>query len=238
MRMQSPFRFFGAPATKWLLIANIVLYFLDVGAAGENSIGRLKGWFGFTIDEGVYGGEIWRLLGFQFLHFSEWHLLSNMIGLFFFGAIVERTLGTKRFCWYYISCGIGGALFYTLLALFGVVGANGLLCGASAGIFGVLMALIIIAPDMKVMLLFPPIPLKMKTIGMIFLGIAVFSVLTDFNSNDGGEAGHLGGAIVGFLLMKFPRALDFVNGVGKPKRRKKTTGASKVKQNRGFSKFD
>lgn len=219
MRMRPPSRFLGAPATKWLLIANIVIYVLDV--AGSHSMGRFKDSFGFTIEEGIFGGEIWRLLTFQFLHFGGFHLFGNMLAVFFFGAFVERELGTKRFCWYYLLCGVSGALFYLLLSVLGVVDGGGLLCGASAGIFGILVALIIIAPDMRVMLLFPPIPMRIKTMGMIFLGIAVVAVLTDFNRNAGGEAGHLGGALMGYLLMKNPGWLGFVDGVGRRKGKKR-----------------
>lgn len=227
VRVKGPSRFLGAPATKWLLIANVVVFLLDQAGAGEGSMGRLKEMFGFTIADGIYGGEVWRLLTFQFLHFGGFHLFSNMLAVFFFGAFVERELGTKRFCWYYLLCGAAGALFYTVLALGGVVEGWGLLCGASAGIFGILVALIIIAPDMRVMLLFPPIPMKMRTLGLIFLGIAVVAVLTNFNNNDGGEAGHLGGAMMGFLLMRFPGLLSFVDGKGRVKRRK---GKPKVRQ--------
>jgi hypothetical protein len=104
---------------------------------------------------------------------------------------------------------VAGALAYTLLVTVGWLG-SGVLVGASAGIFGIIVALIVIAPDMRVMLLIPPVPLKMKTLGLIMLGVGIYTVITAGN-NAGGEAGHLGGALLGYFLMKNPRLLNWVD---------------------------
>ncbi len=205
-------RFAGAPVTKWLLIINIAIFMLDTVGAGERSFGRLTPYGFYSTDACFEFHQYWRLLSFQFLHANTMHLLSNMFGIYMFGGIVERVLGSKRFTAYYLLCGIAGALLYTLLAAVGWLGA-GWLVGASAGIFGILVALIVIAPDMQVVLLFPPIPMKMKTFGMLILGIGAYVVLTD-GDNSGGEAGHLGGALLGFILMKNPWMLNWVDGLG------------------------
>lgn len=204
-------RFAGAPVAKWLLILNIAIFFLDVFESSPQSLGRLTPYGLFSFGEHYYDGmvfrdtlaslELWRLIGFQFLHANIGHLFANMLGMFMFGGIVERALGSRRFLVYYLLCGVGGALFYALLASIGWLDP-GILVGASAGIFGMIVALIVIAPDMRVMLIIPPIPMKMKTFGMVVLGIGVFTVLTSGN-NAGGEAGHLGGALLGYVLMKY-----------------------------------
>lgn len=204
-------RFSGTPVAKWLLILNIAIFFYDVAGVGDYSWGRVTPHLLFSYGEwSYYGGvlndtlsslELWRLIGFQFLHADLSHLVANMLAVFMFGGIVERALGTIRFLVYYLICGVAGALFYSLLAYVGWLDP-GRLVGASAGIFGIIVALIMIAPDMRVTLIFPPIPMKMKTFGIVVLGIGVFTVLTS-GHNAGGEAGHLGGAFVGFLLMKY-----------------------------------
>ncbi len=204
-------RFVGAPVTKWLLIINIAIYALDFFGAGRHSVGRLTPYGAFEIGACFDFHQYWRLLSFQFLHASPMHLIFNMFAIYMFGGMVERVLGSKRFVAYYLLCGVAGALFYTLLALAGWLGM-GWLVGASAGIFGILVALIVIAPDMQVMLIFPPIPMKMKTFGMIILGIGVYTVLTS-GDNAGGEAGHLGGALLGFILMKNPWMLNWVDSL-------------------------
>jgi membrane associated rhomboid family serine protease len=58
-----------------------------------------------------------------------------------------------------------------------------------------------VAPHATIMLLFPPIPMRLRTAAWVFIGIAVWTVFTG-GHNAGGEAAHLGGAAVGFLLMQ------------------------------------
>ncbi|NJL31790.1 MAG: rhomboid family intramembrane serine protease, partial [Phycisphaerales bacterium] len=82
------------------------------------------------------------------------------------------------------------------------------LIGASGSIYGILLAAALVAPDMKVMLLFPPIPMKLRTMASVFLGIATLQVLVG-SANAGGEAAHLGGALLGFLLIKQPWLLGW-----------------------------
>jgi membrane associated rhomboid family serine protease len=72
--------------------------------------------------------------------------------------------------------------------------------GASAGVFGVLIAAVKIAPNMTVRMIFPPVSLRMTTLAWIFIGFAVLTIISK-GQNAGGEAAHLGGAFVGWLLM-------------------------------------
>jgi membrane associated rhomboid family serine protease len=80
------------------------------------------------------------------------------------------------------------------------------LVGASAGIFGVLIAAAHVAPNAMIMMMFPPVPMRLRTLAWVFIAIAVYTVFTR-GRNAGGEAAHLGGAIVGFLLMQGERIL-------------------------------
>ncbi|TVQ50481.1 MAG: rhomboid family intramembrane serine protease [Phycisphaerales bacterium] len=167
----------------------------------------------------IYNMEFWRLIGFQFLHSHDYfpHLLFNMIGLFFFGPLVERYLGSKRYLAFYLLCGIFGALLYVTLNVGGLVAQNvtgrpvaipGLLfndpstplIGASAGVFGVLMAGAKLAPNATVLLLFI-IPMKFKYLAYGLVAFALFIVITG-GRNAGGEAGHLGGALAGWYFIR------------------------------------
>jgi membrane associated rhomboid family serine protease len=167
-------------------------------------------WGCFTLGEGLYGLQLWRLVSFQFLHANFIHLLFNMIGLYFFGPFVESWWRGRRFAAFYLLCGVAGALGYVLLSrvpgLLGTTDATPLV-GASAGIFGILIATAVLAPDARVMLLFPPIEMKMRTFAIVFIGIAVYQIVSR-GENAGGEAGHLGGVVAGWLLMRFPGVLD------------------------------
>lgn len=180
---------------------------------------------------GVSGLQIWRFIGFQFCHASLNHILFNMIGLFFFGPIVERYLGAKRFTAFYLLCGVAGALLYLLLNFSGFIVATatngrvmipGLLfndpdmplVGASAGLFGVLIAAARLMPDAKVLLFFV-IPMKLKTLAYGLVLVATASVLFRWN-NAGGEAAHLGGALAGWYLIHRPdRLRSFFDFLGR-----------------------
>jgi MFS family permease len=136
--------------------------------------------------------------------------LFNCIGLYFFGPWMERWWGSIKFLGFYLLCGIAGAAFFTLLMLLKLVPGDihfPPLVGASAGIYGILIGVAVIAPDLRVMLLFPPIELSMRQLAIILMVISVGAILLNIGGNEGGEAGHLGGAILGFILMRYPRLL-------------------------------
>jgi len=120
---------------------------------------------------------------------------------------------------FYLLCGAAGAAFFTLLAQLGVLhppaGVASLddmpLIGASAGIYGILVGVALIAPNLRVMLYFPPIEMSMRQLAIAVLAIAAATVILGLGDNAGGEAGHLGGAILGFLLMRQPRLLGWAD---------------------------
>jgi membrane associated rhomboid family serine protease len=160
--------------------------------------------------------EVWRLVTFQFLHAGPMHLVLNMMGLYFFGPLVEQDLGRKRFIVFYLLCGAAGAVLYLVLVALGNIAAlagigpiPGLLfedwytplIGASAGVFGVLMACAAIAPNEIVHLIFPPIPMRLKTFAWGFFLIALVSLFLG-TANAGGEAAHIGGALAGWFLIR------------------------------------
>lgn len=166
--------------------------------------------------------QVWRFVTFQFLHSHDFmlHLVFNMIGLYFFGPIAEQYLGSRRlFLAYYLACGIAGAAMYLLLNLIGAAfpGAGYLLLvndiytplvGASAGVFGVLMAAAFIA-GRQTMLVFFVIPMRIDVGVYGFVGLATWNLIFG-GANAGGDAAHLGGAIAGFFLIRRPQLLiDF-----------------------------
>ena len=211
------------PVTKWLLIINAVIFLIDVfGRSPGEKLGPINEWGVFRIESGWFGGQLWQLLTFQFLHLSLAHVLFNSIAMFIFGPFVERHLGARRFIAYYLICGIAGGLFFVLLwwlGLFPKATVETPLLGASAGVFGLLFAVYRLAPNVQVQLLFPPITLTMRQLAMFASGYAVFMIIgglmfpdSPWFWNSGGEAGHLGGALMGLLLMRFPELLNWAEG--------------------------
>lgn len=205
----------------WLIIINSAVFI--VGAMWASSIGKWIHSFGyFSTFDVISRLEFWRVVTFQFLHANITHLFFNMIGLYMFGELVERALGFKKYAAFYLVCGIFGAMMYLTLNLLGsaasalnVMGIPGLLypvdstslfshsqlIGASAGVFGVIVAAAYISPDSVVNLLFPPIPLKLKVFAYGYVAIALVSLLIG-SRNAGGEAAHLGGAMAGFFFIR------------------------------------
>lgn len=198
------------PVVKWLLILNLGVFvlglLLDLRGAFE-AVGC------FTVEKGIMGFQIWRFITFQFLHGDFGHLLFNSIAIYFFGAFVEQQLRSRAFLAFYLLCGGAGALGYAVLVSInsdpdiGVVGASG-------GIFGILAVAALIAPDMRVQLLFPPVTLTMRLLAIIMLAWGAFVVLSG-GRNAGGEAGHLGGALAAFLMWKIPMLRQFLQNLAR-----------------------
>jgi membrane associated rhomboid family serine protease len=176
-------------------------------------MGPLEAWGYFSFTTAVGGLQVWRWITFQFLHASLGHIFGNMLGLYFFGSMIEQYLGRRKYLAFYLLCGIAGPIVYLFFAMTGILGTSLAtpMVGASAGVFGVLMAAATVAPNTTVMLLFPPIPMKLRTLALVLLGIAAFTVFTQ-GHNAGGEAAHLGGAALGFLLIRNPRLLGWAEG--------------------------
>jgi rhomboid family protein len=210
--------------TTWLIVINVAVFFADGISQRASpppqfdpeavetpaqvndwmiaSMSPVERWGYLSIDKAVRHGQAWRFLTFQFLHASVWHLVMNMLGLYFFGPIVEAQFGSRRYLGFYLLCGLAGAVSFVVLALSHVLHTNPAtpLVGASAGIFGLLVAAAIIAPDVELFYYIMPITIRMVAIfGML---MAAYAVLAYNQFNAGGEAAHLGGGVLGFLLMK------------------------------------
>ncbi len=196
--------------STWLIGACVVVFVLQSISPMVTRAGAL------TIGDGIAGGQIWRLITFQFLHGGLLHLAFNCYGLFLFGQMAERKIGRARFLAYYLLCGIGGGLGFVLLWASGIVDATQQtpLVGASAGLFGCIAAAMTLVPNRILQLALPPIDITIFRFGAVYLVLAAFIVIfhgDTTGSNAGGEAAHLGGAAVGFLLARHLGWLSWVD---------------------------
>jgi len=222
--------------TTWLIVINVAVYLIDalllrsgtwVGVPLGNVVvgdevrtivtpmGPLEAAGHFSAATAIWQLQVWRFLTFQFLHANFQHLLFNMLGLYFFGQMMEAYLGRQRFLTFYLLCGIAGAVSYLVLWMLGLLVSSPRtpLVGASAGIFGILAAASQVAPRATVMLAFPPMPVQLRTWAYVLLGISIITVVffgQRPGANAGGEAAHLGGAVLGMIMIKSPTLLSLI----------------------------
>ena len=141
----------------------------------------------------------WTLVTYMFLHKDIWHILFNMLWLYWFGKIFLEYLDQRKFVAVYLLGGISGAILYIISfnvfpAFAGVV-AESVAIGASASVLAIVIAIAAYVPDYTVQLfLFGRIKIK-----YVALAIFVFTSFMDFSNNSGGKLAHIGGAIFGYL---------------------------------------
>jgi membrane associated rhomboid family serine protease len=187
------------PGLKWLLIVNTAVYVLGfLFPALERQLWTL---FALNAESAVHGVGIpfiWQVFTYMFLHGGIWHLLFNMLTLWFFGTQLERDWGTRRFLKYYFYCGIAAGVC-VLLVNIAIGDWVSHTIGASGAIFGILVAFGVLYPNQTVLMSFL-FPIKAKYMVMIYAGI---ELLMTFGPNTGvSTIAHLGGMAFGYVYLK------------------------------------
>jgi membrane associated rhomboid family serine protease len=183
------------PVTQTLLLVNVAIFCLDL---------FLGPWFGrlFALWPLGYGFMPWQVATYAFLHGSLMHLFFNMLGLWMFGAELERVWGHKRFIQFYAASVLAAAGMQLLVNI--LLGSPAPTVGASGGLFGLLLAFGMMFPNRTIMPLFPPIPMKAKTFVMVFGGLELVLGVTGTQSGVAHFA-HLGGMLGGYLMIRYWR---------------------------------
>jgi membrane associated rhomboid family serine protease len=150
----------------------------------------------------------WQLVTYAFLHGNEFHIFFNMLGLWMFGSELERLWGDKRYMQFLLAGVLTAAL--AQMALTAVMGSRSYTVGISGGIFALLLAFGMLFPNRRIMLLFPPIPMKASTFVWVYgaiellLGLGLLDFIFGRTSNVAHFA-HLGGMLGGFLMIRYWR---------------------------------
>lgn len=192
---------FGPPVTppviKQLLIANGAVFVLQVLSPALVAFGAVQP---FRVFE---QGWLWQPFTYMWLHGGFAHIGFNMLALWMFGSPMALAWGPRKFLRFYLTCGVGAGVLIALwpyiavwmgLASSATLGMRTL--GASGAVFGVLLAYTLTWPDRYIMLLFPPIPIK----AIYFIPLILFLELASPRGNIS-TVGHLGGVLVGWILM-------------------------------------
>lgn len=186
------------PVVRNLIMINAVLFIAGSVLPGLGLEERLSLW-----NIKTPGFQPYQLFTYMFIHGGFIHILFNMMALAFMGPILEQVWGASRFLAFYVVTGVGAGIFNILLDVFFGVGTFGLMMGASGAVYGVLTAFGILFPNMEIMLLIPPIPIKAKYMVLILGGIALVS---GFQANPGDNTAHfahLGGIVMAILFIQF-----------------------------------
>lgn len=199
-----------------LIIANVSIFVLFGLLRIFDSLFKLDGalnlydWFTCPSSLLMLAQKPWSIITYMFLHRDFFHLLSNMIMLYFGGRIFTDMLGNQRVTALYFAGGIAGALVYILLyntvPLFSNSGIVANMLGASASVLAIFFAIAYYLPNYEVSLIL---------IGAVRLKyIALFLFLLDLlsidQSNPGGHIAHIGGALFGmFYAFGLKKGYDF-----------------------------
>lgn len=213
-----------------LIVINVIFFFAKYLAMRTNRL---------DLDEllGLYhplspNFHWWQFATSMFMHASLMHLLFNMLGLFFFGRMLENVWGAKRFLIYYLVCGLGASAIYIGWETYSAVHAlnqvgdgwallkeyssNSTMVGQSMSVYGLLYTPMIGASGavfgllMGAALLFPnttiyiygAIPMKMKWLALIYGGIELYSGYANRIGDNTAHFAHIGGMIFGFILVQ------------------------------------
>jgi membrane associated rhomboid family serine protease len=198
------------PVVRNLIIINIVLFLLQqILPQISNCVQEIHGQemnfdIGLTELLALWRMELcpyhpYQFFTYMFVHGGIGHIFFNMLALASFAPILESYWGEKKFLIFYIATGIGAGVIYALVNQVGGYEVAGSMLGASGAIYGILMAVGLVFPNMELMLLFPPIPIKAKY--MVFI-IGFITFLMD-RSGSVAHLAHFGGAFVAFIIIKF-----------------------------------
>ena len=142
----------------------------------------------------------WTAITYAFTHEQIFHVLFNMLFLFWFGRIIQEYIGGKRLLYLYLLGSLFGAglylLMYNLVPFFMEQRSSGML-GASAAVYAVMVGAAVLLPNYTMFILFLG-PVRIKYIVLFYI---VLSFLQTTGANAGGQLAHLGGALAGWVYI-------------------------------------
>ena len=210
------------PVIKNLLIINGLVFL------AQNTVGiqffNINKWFALHTFQSPWF-KPWQIVTHMFMHGDFGHLLFNMLALWMFGSILENLWGMKRFIIFYLACGFGAALAHLIFLYYGLEPIANMFSqlplekqaelidnplfklneptyGASGAVFGCLAAFGFLFPNTLIYVYFF-VPVKAKYFVILYAGIELYMAVKNSAGDDVAHIAHLGGAVVGLLLVYF-----------------------------------
>lgn len=179
-----------ATAVRMIMAWNLIIFLLQFLMRGA-----LEGIFGL-VPLRVWDGWVWQIATYMFLHGGFFHIFFNMLALWMFGSELEYLWGTPRFVRYYFITGIGGALLTLATSPQAAIPT----IGASAAIWGLLLAYGVTFPNRPVLLYFLfPIPAKYF---VMFFGLAELYFSLAGSGSGVAHWAHIGGLVTGWIYLR------------------------------------
>jgi membrane associated rhomboid family serine protease len=208
-------------ALNQLIVLNVVVFAVVVVLYAIAYLSQTSTWYEFVMRQLELSANLrvlafhpWTVLTYAFVHQNPFHILFNMLNLYFFGQIIREYLGDQRLVSIYVLGGLAGALAfllaYNLLPVLQPGALTGqAVIGASAAAIAVVVAAATLLPDYTFMLiLLGPVKIKWIAAALVLISIAAIN-----QGNTGGEITHIGGALLGFVFIKM---LNMGRDMGRP----------------------
>jgi membrane associated rhomboid family serine protease len=215
------------PVVKNLLIINVIFFVATYLLRQQVNLEEHLSVFYFNSPY----FRVWQPITYMFMHGSMTHIFFNMFALYSFGGILEAHWGGKRFINFYLITGLGALALQWGVQAFEVYQLTGSaindlstlsvsdpaavktlqqiyfgpMVGASGAIFGLLVAFAMLYPNLEMYIMFIPVPVKAKYIIPVYIVIELFLGVARFEGDSIAHFAHLGGALIGFILVKLWR---------------------------------
>ncbi|RZL52733.1 MAG: rhomboid family intramembrane serine protease, partial [Pedobacter sp.] len=218
------------PVVKNLLIINIILFVATYLLPSLN-LGNMLAVYYFDSPN----FRFWQPITYMFMHGGIGHIFFNMFALYSFGSLLESRWGAKKFLTFYFITGLGALALQmavqayevhsvlgqvtlpygwqqkimsneAIATLQGVYGSQ--MVGASGAIFGLLVAFGMLYPNAELLILFIPVPVKAKYIIPVYILIELSLGIAQIQGDSIAHYAHLGGALIGFILIKIWKDKD------------------------------
>ena len=219
----------GSNVLKTLIIANVVVFVLqaiwtqplEINVDGKRFVvpgehmSVIQTWLDLNIDKTLGGFQVWRLVTYAFCHNikSVWHIVFNMMVLYFAGRRIQSALGPREFLLFYLLAAVISGLGFVLLQL--TLGKGGIAIGASGAVAAVFIIYAMKYPYQE-WLVFFVLPVQVRWLCLIYIIYDLHPVLLELGggtSRDGvAHAAHLGGYLFGFLYETKQLAAEFSFG--------------------------
>jgi membrane associated rhomboid family serine protease len=209
------------PAIRALIVATVAVFLLQIFSTrdvrrtfpDENGVDRVSAvteWLKYDTEK-VLHGQVWRLVTVAFCHdrFSLFHILFNMLFLYWCGTEIEALYGSRETVLFYLAGAVAASLTHLCLDL--ATGTHGSAVGASGAVMAVLMLCALHYPT-KIINLFMILPIQLRWLVVIYAVWDLHPLLLKLAGDDPrtgiGHAAHLGGLAFGYLYYRFQWRLD------------------------------